>query len=481
MALRVFNTESRSKEEFIPIEEGKVGMYVCGPTVYDDCHVGHARSYVAFDVIRRYLEYKGYTVTYVQNFTDVDDKIINRSAEKNIPPLVLSEHYIQEYFRDTGALNIRKADIHPKASETVPDMITVIKGLMEKGYAYEVNGSVYFEVAKASHLFGKLRHQSLEDMRDGARIEVDSEKRSPKDFALWKAAKPGEISWDSPWGKGRPGWHIECSTMAWKYIGRTLDIHGGGMDLIFPHHESEILQAEAFTGKKFVKYWIHNGFVELKSEKMSKSLGNFFTIKDILGRFEPMVLRFFLVYTHYRSPIDFSDSALEEAGRSYERLRRLHELLSERIGEVEEGVIPDLGEPDEDVLKMAYSFRKDFEEAMDDDFNTRVGVTVLFRMDQRIRDLDKEGRLDGKHSLALKHVMDEISGVLGLIYSRRDRDEGAEERFLPELVRILIDVRDEARKRKDWALADSIRDRLRSTGIILEDGETTTWHLARDR
>jgi cysteinyl-tRNA synthetase len=477
MALRVYNTETRSKEEFKPVVEGKVGMYVCGPTVYDNCHVGHARSYVAFDVIRRYLEYKGYNVTYIQNFTDVDDKIINRSRERNIPPLVLSEQFIQEYFKDTEALNIRKADVHPKASETIPDMITVIKGLIDKGFAYEVNGSVYFEVEKAKEIFGKLRHQSLEDMKDGARIEVDQEKRSPKDFALWKAAKSDEISWDSPWGEGRPGWHIECSTMSWKYIGRTLDIHGGGMDLIFPHHESEILQSETYTGEPFAKYWLHNGFVEINKEKMSKSLGNFFTIKDVLDRFEPMVLRFFLVYTHYRSPIDFSDVALEEAGRSYERLRRLHETLSGIVGEVEEGVIPDFGQPDDEVLKLAFGLKKEFIEAMDDDLNTRIAVSMLFKLDQIVKDLQRDGKLDKKHSLVFLDIMNELSKILGLEY-KREENQKVDSELVSDLMSLLIDLRSSARKNKDWSTADLIRDRLKEIGISLEDGDETTWSLA---
>jgi cysteinyl-tRNA synthetase len=475
MALAVYNTETRSKQEFTPIEDGKVGMYVCGPTVYDDCHVGHARTYVAFDTIRRYLEYKGYTVTYVENFTDVDDKIMNRAAERNIPPLVLSERYIQSYFEDMERINVRRATIHPKASETIPDMITVIQGLIDKGYAYEVNGSVYFEVEKARDIFGKLRHQSLDDMKDGARIEVDSEKRSPKDFALWKAAKPGEISWESPWGNGRPGWHIECSTMSWKYIGRTLDIHGGGMDLIFPHHESEILQAEAYTGEKFVNYWLHNGFLEIDKEKMSKSLGNFFTIKEVLERYEPMALRFFLVYTHYRSPIDFSDAAMDEATASFGRLKKLHKLLKDIVGDVEEGVIPEFGAPDEDVLKLVFGIKKDFTDAMDDDFNTRIAVTALFRLDNEVKELMKNERLDPKHAYVLLSILEELTDVLGLEFVHEEAGIGGE--LAEGLVQLLIELRAKAREDKDWAAADLIRDRLKELGIILEDGEATTWKL----
>ncbi|MFW3145855.1 MAG: cysteine--tRNA ligase [Thermoplasmatota archaeon] len=475
MTLTVYNTETRSKQEFVPVEEGKIGMYVCGPTVYDDCHVGHARTYVAFDTIRRYLTFKGYQVTYIQNFTDVDDKIINRAAEKGIPALVLSEHYIQEYFNDMGALNVMKATIHPKASETIPEMITVVHGLIDKGFAYAVSGSVYFEVEKAKDIFGRLRHQSLDDMRDGARVEVDEEKRSPKDFALWKAAKPGEISWDSPWGKGRPGWHIECSTMSWKYIGRTLDFHGGGIDLIFPHHESEILQAEAYTGERFVNYWLHNGFLEIDKEKMSKSLGNFFTIKEVLRRYEPMVLRFFLVYTHYRSPIDFSDAAMEEARASYGRLKKLHKNLKDAAGGHDEGVIPDLGDPDEDILKMVFDIRKTFTDAMEDDFNTRVAVASLFRLDDEVKALQKKGDLEGRNALPILSILDELSSILGLEFEHEEAGIGSE--LAEGLVQLLIDLRTEARNRKDWATADIIRDRLKELGIALEDGERTTWKI----
>ncbi|MGA1820461.1 MAG: cysteine--tRNA ligase [Thermoplasmatota archaeon] len=477
MTLVVHNTETRSKQEFVPVEEGKVAMYVCGPTVYDVCHVGHARTYVAFDTIRRYLEHKGYSVTYVQNFTDVDDKIIARSAERGVPPLVLSEGYIQEYFEDMDRLNVRRATIHPKASETIPDMIAVIKGLIDKGYAYVVKGSVYFEVERAREIFGRLRHQSLEEMRDGARVEVDEEKRSPKDFALWKAAKPGEISWSSPWGEGRPGWHIECSTMSWKYIGRTLDIHGGGIDLIFPHHESEILQAEAFTGEKFVKYWLHNGFLEINKEKMSKSLGNFFTIKEVLEKYDPMALRFFLVYTHYRSPIDFSDAALDEASASFGRLKKVHWTLKATVGEVEKGAIPDFGEPDEDVLRTAFGIKRSFIEAMDDDLNTRVAVATLFQLDNETKELQKAGRLDRRHAYLFLSIMEELTDILGLVFVHEEESIGSE--LAEGLIRLLIDLRTEARQRKDWSTADAIRDRLKGLGIILEDGETTTWKLEK--
>jgi len=471
MGLRVMNTETGKKEEFRSLEPGKVAMYVCGPTVYDHCHVGHARSYVAFDIIRRYLEFSGYQVTYIQNFTDVDDKIINRANEKGIPPLVLSENFIQEYFNDMGALNIKKATVHPKASETVPDMITAIKALIERGFAYESSGSVYFEVERAKDRFGRLRHQSLDDMLDGARVDSGEEKRDQKDFALWKAAKPGEISWDSPWGKGRPGWHIECSTMAEKYVGRTLDIHGGGMDLIFPHHESEILQAESLNDRRFANYWLHNGFVEMNKEKMSKSLGNFFTIREILSRYEPMVLRFFLAYTHYRSSIEFSDAALDESARSFDRLRALFTLLQGQV----KGTEPDPGSLDKDVLEMVKEARKDFMDAMDDDFNTRIAITVLFKMDQLSRKLQKEGRMDGCNADAVLSLFNELTGVLGLDCGERRNNDALGGNMAQGLLQLLIDVRARARKGKDFATSDMIRDRLKELGIVLEDGEVTKW------
>ncbi|MDG6223947.1 MAG: cysteine--tRNA ligase [Candidatus Thermoplasmatota archaeon] len=480
MRLRLFNTRSMEKEDFVPLEEGCVRMYVCGPTVYDNCHVGHARSYVAFDVLRSYLSYNGLTVTYVQNFTDVDDKIINRARERGIPPLVLSEQYIQEYFEDMGALNVQRATIHPKASETIPDMINIISSLIGKGYAYEVNGSVYFEVEKAKERFGQLRHQSLDDMRDGARIEVDEEKRSPKDFALWKRAKEGEISWDSPWGRGRPGWHIECSTMSTKYLGDTIDIHGGGMDLVFPHHESEILQSESYSGQQFVRYWVHNGFVQIDSEKMSKSLGNFFTIKDVLERFEPMVLRFFLLYTHYRSPIDFSDQALEEAGRALERLRSMYGYLKKAVGSVEEGVTPDLGEPSEKAVRAAFEIKKAFMEAMDDDLNTRVAIVQLFRLDDEVKAMRSEADLDKASAHMLMSLLEELSGVLGLSFDVREEAKEADPDILRSLIELLLEVRNDARKNKDWRTADLIRDRLGSLGVRIEDtGEGTSFTISK--
>lgn len=314
--MKIYNTQSGRKEELVTLNPGQVNMYVCGPTTYNYIHLGNARPLVVFDMVRRYLAFRGYRVRYVQNFTDVDDKIINRAREEGDDPIQLAERYIREYFADADALGIVRADIHPRVSDHIPDIITAIEGLIAKGYAYEVDGDVYYRV-KAFQGYGKLSGRSLEDMLAGARVEVDERKEEPVDFALWKRAKPGEPSWESPWGPGRPGWHIECSVMSTKYLGETLDIHGGGADLIFPHHENEIAQAEAYTGKPFVNYWMHNGFITVNSEKMSKSLGNFFILRDILARYPHDVVRFYLIATHYRSPLDFDDGKLEEAKRRW--------------------------------------------------------------------------------------------------------------------------------------------------------------------
>jgi len=486
MTLRVHNTLTGQKEEFIPLHDKKVGMYVCGPTVYDHCHVGHARSYVAFDVIRRYLEFSGYRVTYVQNFTDVDDKIIQRSADKGMEPLEFAERYIREYFRDMDALNVKRADHYPRASRYIKEMLEVIKGLIEKGHAYVVDGDVYFSIESAKDKFGQLRHQSLDDMLDGARVEVDERKRDPKDFALWKAAKPGEISWDSPWGKGRPGWHIECSTMSTSILGPTLDIHGGGQDLIFPHHESEILQSECYTGKKFARYWLHNGFLRINHEKMSKSLGNFFTIREILERFEPMVLRFFLVYTHYRSPIDFSDAALEEAERSYRRLRSFRERLEEMIKDAikkgeKSGTDAEESGENKALIEAAEKAKKEFIRAMDDDFNTREAIAAVFTMVGEVNRI--LNTLMPPYPLAalqqVLEVFDTLTGeVLGLKFEKEEKEAGTTDSLTPALIELLIEIRAAARKEKNWALADLIRDRLKGRGIVLEDsGERTVWRF----
>ena len=491
MTLYVHNTRSGEKEEFRPLHGNNVGMYVCGVTVYDDFHIGHARSYVSFDIIRRYLTYSGFDVNYVQNFTDVDDKIINRAQERGIDPLQLSREYIEEYFKDTDLLNIQRADSYPKATEYIPEMLTMIKGLVEKGHAYPTDdGSVYFSVETAKDIFGQLRHQSLDDMLDGARVEVDERKRNPKDFALWKAAKPGEIFWDSPWGKGRPGWHIECSAMSSHLIGTTLDIHGGGMDLIFPHHESEILQSECYSGKPFAKYWLHNGLLNVNEEKMSKSLENFFSVKNITKQFDPMVLRFFLAYTHYRSPIEFSEVALEETKKGFERLKGFRDRLQSMIDNAEESdemVCSPFekmreGGKTAKLLDLATETTDAFMQAMDDDFNTREAIAAVFTMvstgNRFLNDLPEpcSPKTLGLHELL--ETFDLLTGdILGFTFKADTMTETADT-LTPQLIDLLIEVRGKAREDKNWALADIIRDRFKELGIVLEDkGGKTTWKI----
>jgi cysteinyl-tRNA synthetase len=491
MTLYVHNTRSGEKEEFRPLNGNQVGMYVCGVTVYDDFHVGHARSYVSFDIIRRYLTFSGYDVRYVQNFTDVDDKIINRAQERGIDPLQLSREYIEEYYKDTDRLNILRADSYPKATEYIPEMLTLIKGLVEKGHAYPAeDGSVYFEIETAKDRFGQLRHQSLDDMLDGARVEVDERKRSPKDFALWKAAKPGEISWESPWGKGRPGWHIECSAMSTKLIGNTLDIHGGGMDLIFPHHESEILQTECFTGEPFAKYWVHNGLLNLNEEKMSKSLDNFFSVKQILKDFDPMVLRFFLAYSYYRSPIEFSEAALEEAKKGYDRLKGFRERLVGLLDECDsENTASEEGQVTH-IDNLSTTTKEQFIKVMDDDFNTREAMAVVFTMvgngNRILHDIPNPSSPNFPPGVLpslrkLLKTFDLLTGeILGLTFEAETMTEQADS-LTPHLIELLIEVRAKAREDKNWALADIIRDRFKELGVVLEDkGGKTTWKIEKN-
>lgn len=468
--LKVYNTLTRKKEEFRPLNNNKVGMYVCGPTVYDYCHVGHARSYVAFDVIRRYLEFRGYKVTYVQNFTDVDDRIIERAMELSVEPLKLSKRFIEEYFRDITPLNVKRADIYPKVTEHIEDIIKVVKGLIEKGFAYEVDGNVYFDVTKVKD-YGKLSHQSLEDMKAGARVEVDENKRHPMDFALWKKSKGREIGWESPWGKGRPGWHIECSTMSTKYLGETLDIHGGGTDLIFPHHENEILQAEAYTGKEFCRYWLHNGFITINKEKMSKSLGNFFTIREVLERYPPNVLRFFLIYTHYRKVIEFSDKQLDEAKVAYEKLQNTLGMLKAMLKNAEE----EISDSEKRLLDLLPDVERRFIEAMDDDFNTREAISTLFELSREINSAVNEGILRSK--MAIEEILglfSKLDTVLGIFEEKKVDSE-----LSSNLIELVLEIREEARKNKDYKTADKIRDKLREIGIIIEDTKDgTRWRLA---
>ncbi|MEM3341560.1 MAG: cysteine--tRNA ligase [Thermoplasmata archaeon] len=483
MALTVYNSLAKKKEEFIPVRgEGAkdVGMYVCGPTVYDNVHIGHARAFVSFDVIRRYLEFKGYRVKYVMNFTDVDDKIIRRAAEKGVPALELSSHYIQEFFEDTKGLNLKKADANPTPSTHIPEIIHIIKILVEKGFAYESEGDVYFRVNRVER-FGVLSGQTLDELKVGARIDPSEKKENPMDFALWKAAKPGEVFWDSPWGKGRPGWHIECSAMSIKYLGEQFDIHGGGNDLIFPHHECEIMQSEAYTGKSpFVKYWLHNGFVTINSEKMSKSLGNFFTLKDVLKLYSPLVLRFFLIHTHYRGPLDYSDSALGEAKEAYERLYNTLQTLiaySKMIAPGKDKEIMNNSVSDRCIAEAIAKTKEEFIKAMDDDFNTRDAIASLFELSRLLNRAANERTMsieDTQSAILLFRDLGE--GVLGLFPAVFGTKEDSA--LVDRLVKLLIDLRQDARKKKDFKTADTIRDSLKDIGIILEDSKDgTVWKM----
>lgn len=465
----IHNTASGKKEELETVESGHVRMYVCGVTVYDDSHIGHARSYVSFDVMRRWLMHRGYRVTYVVNYTDVDDRIIDRSNQTDEPWEVIARRYIASYDEDMDRLNNLRPDITPKATEEIPDMIEAVKTIVDKGLAYEVDGDVYFDIEKGKQWFGTLKHQSIDDMRSGARVEVDERKHNPHDFALWKSSKPGEPSWESPWGKGRPGWHIECSTMSSKYLGIPIDIHGGGMDLIFPHHESENMQTWAIEGKALAKYWIHNGWLMIDEEKMSKSLDNFFTIKEILDRFDPMVLRFFLVHTHYRSPIDFSDANLEEARQAYERLATFR-LALERYTEFAEEEVEGLEEQVE-------ANRLIFGRSMDDDFNTRLAVTQIFELVRIGNQVMMDRRLSKRLHRIVEDTFDELTGVLGLEF---DLVGGEGASLVAGLVEYLIELRHEARDVKDFEKADGIRAKLKDMGVVLEDGaEGTTWRVER--
>jgi cysteinyl-tRNA synthetase len=474
--MEVYNTMTRRKETFQPREPGKVGLYVCGPTTYNYIHLGNARPLVFFDTVRRYFAYKGYEVLYIQNFTDVDDKIINRAVQEGKDPLELSRIYINEYFKDADALNVRRADEHPKVTGHMPGIIKMVEALVENGSAYVVEGDVYFEVRKFAG-YGKLSGRTLDDLQAGARVDVDTRKRDPLDFAVWKTAKPGEPSWDSPWGPGRPGWHIECSAMSLKYLGANFDIHGGGFDLIFPHHENEIAQSEAATGEPFVRYWLHNGFITVKEEKMSKSLGNFFLVRDILAKFQPEIVRFFLLSTHYRSPLDFDGEKLAAAGRGLERIktsiRLLTEALAKKNGE-------DAAVTTGDLKSAIDTLKSSFEAAMDDDFNTALAVGITFDLAREVNSVvqqlgDTLARADRENlqkAMDLFKVFNEVLGVFkvdgnGSIIIESASEEGSG--FAEKLLNLIIEVRQEARQKKDWGTSDRIRDGLKELGIVLED------------
>lgn len=460
--MRIFNTMTRQKEEFIPNNPYEVKIYACGPTVYNYIHIGNARPLCVFDVLRRYLEYRGYNVKFVQNFTDVDDKIIKRANEEGITFEEVSKKYIEEFWTDANGLNFKKASVHPKATENIDEIINIIKTLEEKGYAYAVDGDVYFRTLKFKE-YGKLSHQPIEDLQSGARIAIGEKKENPLDFALWKAAKEGEPYWDSPWGKGRPGWHIECSAMNKRFLGDTIDIHCGGQDLIFPHHENEIAQSECANGCTFSKYWMHNGYINVDNVKMSKSLGNFKTVREIANVYGYEVIRYFLISSHYRSPINYSLEIIEQCKSALERLYTCRESLDFALKNAKD--IPD----DEELIKKLNSHREQFITAMDDDLNTADGVAAVFELVKDINTsiLDKEVSKNVCQTAAA--VFDELCDVLGILYNRKNNDVDSD-------IEALIEERQQARANKDWATADRIRDELKAKGIILKDTpQGVTW------
>ena len=461
--MKIFNTLTRTKEELKTVEEGKVKIYACGPTVYNFIHIGNARPLCVFDVLRRFLEYIGYDVRFVQNFTDIDDKIIKRANEENLTYKQVSEKYIEEYWKDVKGMNVREATVHPKATENIDEIIDIVSTLIDKGYAYAVDGDVYFSPSKFSE-YGKLSHQPLEDLEAGARIMVGEVKKEPMDFALWKSAKPGEPYWESPWGHGRPGWHIECSAMVRSFLGNTIDIHCGGQDLIFPHHENEIAQSECCNGVPFANYWMHNGYINVDNVKMSKSLGNFFTVRDVAEKYGYEPIRFLMISSHYRSPINYSTDIIEQCKASLARLYTCRDSLDFALENAAEG------EADSDILAMFDKRRQQFIEAMSDDLNTADAIAALFEL---VRDINSNviaaNANKGTVEAAIK-VFDELADVLGLVYNRKKEDLDSE-------IEALIEQRTQARKDRNWAEADRIRDELKAKGIVLEDtAQGVKWH-----
>jgi cysteinyl-tRNA synthetase len=475
VTLRVYNSLTKQKEEFKPAEPQKVKMYVCGVTPYNHPHIGNARPFVTWDVIRRCLEQRGFAVYHVQNFTDVDDKIIKTANAEGVGWDIIANRYIAAYFEVMDKLNVRRAHLYPRVSDHMSEIIEMVEKLIAKGFAYVVEGDVYYSVEKFAD-YGKLSGRSLEDMKAGARVDVDERKSHPMDFALWKSAKPGEPSWDSPWGKGRPGWHIECSAMSLKYLGEGFDFHGGGSDLIFPHHENEIAQSEAyFGGAPFVRYWLHNGFITVNEEKMSKSLGNFFLVKDILEHYPPEVVRFFILSTHYRNPLNFSDEQLSEAGKGLERLRTAVENMqylanaTTRAGQSEQA---------QSLLAAAKRTKSDFNAAMDDDFNTALAISTLFALAKEVNSYYSAvmaGKIphDAEAMATVQALYYEQVDILGLLVAERagaacglSETDGA---TVGKLLDLIIDMRQEARRKKDWATSDAIRDQLAEIGYVIED------------
>ena len=465
--MKIFNTLTRRKEDLIPLKEGEFKIYACGPTVYNFIHIGNARPLCVFDVMRRYLEYRGNKVNFVQNFTDIDDKIIRRANEEGVTFKDISEKYIEEFWVDAKGMNIREATTHPKATENIGEIIDIVSTLIDKGYAYEANGDVYFSTKKFNE-YGKLSHQPLEELEAGARINVGEVKREPMDFALWKSAKPGEPYWESPWGHGRPGWHIECSAMVRRYLGETIDIHCGGQDLIFPHHENEIAQSECCNGVPFAKYWMHNGFITVDKVKMSKSLGNFFTVRDVAEQYGYEPIRYLMISCQYRSPINYSFDAIAQCKASLERLYTCRDNMDFALKNAK----AEAGEKDAEIIALIDGKKAKFIEAMEDDLNTGEALGAVFEL---VRDINTNVN-DGVQSKALVEyaitIFDELMNVLGLLYNRKASN-------LDDEIETLIAARNEARKNKNWAEADRIRDELKAQGIVLEDTpQGVKWHRA---
>ncbi|OFI06915.1 cysteine--tRNA ligase [Clostridium acetireducens DSM 10703] len=455
--MKIYNTMTRQKEEFIPINPMQVNMYVCGPTVYDFFHIGNARTFVIFDTVRRYFEYRGYKVNYIQNFTDIDDKMINRANKENITVKELGDKFIEEYYKDADGLNIERATINPRATEYIKEIIKFVEELIEKGYAYEVDGDVYFSTKKFKE-YGKLSGQKLDELQLGARINVDERKKDPMDFAVWKSQKPEEPAWESPWGMGRPGWHIECSCMAYNLLGETIDIHAGGVDLVFPHHENEVAQSEARTGKTFANYWMHSAFININNQKMSKSLNNFFTAREVLEKYDFDVIRLFMLSAHYRTPLNFSKELLEGAKSA---LERLYNSINNLENLLEESCKEKMDDNDKKYIKNLDEYKSKYIEKMDDDFNTADAISVIFDL---IKDINVNVNVNSSKEI-IKYCLDlirELGSPLGILQKSTKIN-------LDEEIEQLVQKRQKARKDKNWDLADKIRDDLKSKGIVLED------------
>lgn len=471
--IKIYNTLTRKLEEFKPVKEGEVSMYVCGPTVYNYIHIGNARPAIFFDTVRRYFEFRGYKVTYVSNFTDVDDKIIKRANEEGISCEEVAAKYIKAYFEDTAKVNLKEEGmIRPKATEHIGGMIKLIKSLIEKGHAYESQGDVYFDVESYKDEYLGLSHQNLEDLRSGARIEISEIKKSPLDFALWKKAKEGEPSWNSPWGQGRPGWHIECSAMSHKYLGDTFDIHGGGQDLIFPHHENEIAQSKCGCGGDYARYWMHNGYINVNGEKMSKSLGNFFLLRDVLEHYDGRVVRLFVLSSHYRKPIDFSDAELTQAKTSLERIENALMRGKEAVVDVKAD-----GSSCMELKEQLAVAKEKFIAAMDEDFNTSMGLGAIFEL---VKELNKavDTPINAEGAEVVKETVEYIINVMEEALGVKLKLETVVSNMTSELIEFILELRREARNEKNWAMSDKIRDRLVEMGIKIKDGkDKTTWTM----